>query len=163
MNYDFCLSDFHNIIGSATRRYAPARKPYQIKYRSFKNFDEIAYTNDISAAPFHVAEIFDDVNDIAWFTSTLIAEITDIHAPIKTKWVKCKSVPFMNSKLRKAMFTRNMARNSYRKLGNSHWEVYRKQRNRVASIRKSSIRNYFADRCDKNDRQFWKTIIPLFL
>ena len=162
MNYDFCLSDFHNIIGAATRRYAPARKPYQIKYRSFKNFDDIAYTNDISAAPFHVAEIFDDVNDIAWFTSTLIAEITDIHAPIKTKWVKCKSVPFMNSKLRKAMFTRNMARNSYRKLGNSHWEVYRKHRNRVSSIRKSSIRNYFADRCDKNDRQFWKTISPFF-
>ena len=120
LNQEFCLSDFHNVIGTATRRYAPARKPYQIHYRSFRNFDDTTFKNDISAAPFHVAEIFDDVSDMAWFTSTLITDVTDLHAPCKTKWVKCKSVPFMNSNLRKAMYTRNMARNSYRKYGNSH-------------------------------------------
>ena len=105
LNGEFCLSDFHNVIGAATRRYAPARKPYKIQYRSFKNFDDTSFKNEISVAPFHVAEIFDDISDMAWFTSTLISNITDAYAPIKTKWVKCKSVPFMNAQLRKEMFS----------------------------------------------------------
>ena len=162
LNAEFCLSDFHNVIGAATRRYAPARKPYQIHYRSFRNFEDTTFKNDITAAPFHVAEIFDDVSDMAWFTSKLITEITDMHAPIKTKWVKCKSVPFMNSKLRKEMYARNMARNDFRKYGKSHWEKYRRQRNKVAEIRKSSLKTYFMTKCGKNDQSFWKTISPFF-
>ena len=162
LNEEFCLSDFHNVVGAATRRYAPARKSYPIHYRSFKNFDDTHFINDISAAPFHVAEIFDDVSDMAWFTSNLITEITDVHAPTKTKWVKCKSVPYMNSKLRKAMYSRNMARNNFRKYGESHWEDYRRHRNKVVNIRKSSLKNYFMKNCDKNDQNFWKTISPFF-
>ena len=162
LNEEFCLSDFHNVVGAATRRYAPARKPYQIHYRSFKKFDDTNFKNDISAAPFHVAEIFDDVSDMAWFTSELITDITDMHAPIKTKWVKCKSVPYMNSALRKAMYVRNMARNNFRKYGKSHWEQYRRHKNKVVEIRNSSIKTYFTNKCGKNDQSFWKTISPFF-
>ena len=40
----FMLSDFHNIIGAATRRHAPTIQRKQIYYRSFKNFvDEISF------------------------------------------------------------------------------------------------------------------------
>ena len=120
LNAKFCLSDFHNVIGAATRRYAPARKPFPIKYRSYKNFNDSNFLAEMSAAPFHVAEIFDDVSDMAWYTSTLISDITNRHAPIKTKWLKSKTVPYMNSSLRKAMYARNMARNKYRKFGNLH-------------------------------------------
>ena len=101
LNTEFCLSDFHNVIGAATRRYAPVRKPYKIHYRSFRKFDDSSFINDMSSAPFHVAEIFDDVSDMAWFTSSLVSDITNCHAPIKTKYVKCKSVPYMNSSLKK--------------------------------------------------------------
>ena len=79
------LSDFHNIIGAATRRFAPVQKPYLLHYRSYKHFVDSDFIDDISAAPFHVAEIFDDVSDMTWFTSNLISDIVDDHAPIKTK------------------------------------------------------------------------------
>ena len=110
----FCgLSDFHNIIGAATKRFAPSQKPRIIHYRSFKKFAEPEFLYDIACAPFHVMEIFDDVDDMAWYTSALIRSIIDEHAPMKSKVVKSASVPYMNSALRKAQYKRNMARNKF--------------------------------------------------
>ena len=114
----------------------------------------------MSTAPFHVAEIFDDVDDMAWYTNTLISNIINVHAPMKVKLLKHKPVPYMNSELRKTMYARNMARNKFRKFGKNYWDAYRRLRNRVVALRKNSIRNYFLKRCEKPNREFWKTISP---
>ena len=34
----------------------------------------------IICAPFHVVEIIDDVDDMAWYRSTLIIDVIDFHA-----------------------------------------------------------------------------------
>ena len=96
------ISDFHNIIGAATKRFAPLKTHRQILYRSYKTFNEIDFINDIESAPFHVMDIFDDVDDMAWFTSTLISDVIDDHAPIRTKTIKPECVPYMDSCLTKA-------------------------------------------------------------
>ena len=62
MNASFGLSDHHNIIGAATRWFAQKQRP-RICYRSYKYFNECDFTNDVTTAPFHVAYIFDDVDD----------------------------------------------------------------------------------------------------
>ena len=88
LNYNSPVSDFHNVIGACTRRFAPSQKPRNISYRSYKKFNESDYCQHISSAPFHVGEVFDDVDDTAWFTSKLISNIAEEHAPIKTKLIK---------------------------------------------------------------------------
>ena len=60
------------------------------------------------------------------------------------------------------MFSKSMARNKSRKYGDSYWEEYRRQRNNVTEIRKSSLKTYFMTKCGKNDQSFWKTISPFF-
>ena len=160
LNSEFYLSDFHNIIGASTRRFAPVRKPYLLQYRSYKHFSDPMFLQDLSVAPFHVAEVFDDVNDMAWFTSKIISNVIDHHAPLKTKFLKFKPVPYMNSELRKTMYARNMARNRYRKYGNKFWEDYRRLRNKVVTLKNRSIRKYFQKRCEIPNRDFWKTISP---
>ena len=60
----------------------------KIYYRNYKNFCENEYLNDIVSAPFHVADIFDDVDDTAWFYSLLIRNIINSHAPVKSKIIK---------------------------------------------------------------------------
>ena len=160
LNSEFCTSDFHNIIGAVTRRFAPSQKPHKILYRSYKYFNDSAFSFDVQAAPFHVMEIFDDADDMAWYTSTLLGDVIDAHAPMKAKVVKRQSVPYMNSKLRKCIYSRNMARNKFRKFGQKHWEENRRQRNRLVALRKKSIANYFEKNCQKQDKTFWKTISP---
>ena len=102
INEHFDLRDHHNLIGAATRQHAPPSKPKKIYDRSYKNFCENECLNDIASAPFHVADIFDDVDDTAWFYNSLIRNIVDSHAPVKYKIMKIRSVPYMNTNLRKA-------------------------------------------------------------
>ena len=116
--------------------------------------------NDIASAPFHVAHVFDDIDDIAWFHSSLIRNVIDSHAPIKSKIMRKRSVPYMNSKLRKAQFARNMARNKIKWFVGDFWEENKRHRNNVVNIRKKSLSNYFATRCEKHDERFWKIVSP---
>ena len=66
----------------------------------------------------------------------------------------------MNSKLRKAQFARNMARNKFKRFGGDFWEENKRHRNNVVNISKKSLSNYFATRCEKHDERFWKTVSP---
>ena len=66
----------------------------------------------------------------------------------------------MNSKLRKAQYRRNMARNKFRRFGKKYWNENRRQRNNVMKIRKQSLKNYFGTHCIKHDKNFWKVISP---
>ena len=134
----------------------------KIHYRSYKNFNETDFRHDIEPAPFHVAHIFDEVDDIAWFSSELLVTIINDHAPLKTKYIKKRSVPYMNNRLRKAQYQRNMARNKFKKFGNAYWDENRRHRNKVVAIRKESMATYFKQRCSKNDKTFWDTIAPFF-
>ena len=78
-----------------------------------------------------MSEIFNDINDMAWFQSKLLLDIINEHAPIKTKIIKKQSVPYMNAALRKSMYQRNMARNKFRKFGKKYWHDYKRKRNEV--------------------------------
>ena len=117
LNCNCHISDVHNFIGAATRRFAPLRKPCHVFYRSYKHFNDVDFCSSISTAPFHVSEIFDDVEDMAWYTSKLLNDVIDEHAPMKRKLIKQESVPYMNGRLRKATYQRNMARNKFCRYG----------------------------------------------
>ena len=112
-------------------------------YKSYKNFDDTDFCKTVLSSPFHVGEIFDDVEDMAWFTSKLLSDIIDEYAPMKRKLVKQESVPYMNAQLHKAMYQRNMARNKFRKYGKQYWQENGRQRNLVVSLRKQSLRKIF--------------------
>ena len=48
------INDFHNYISAATRILCPSNEPKLIHYRSFKNFSENDYLNDLATTPFHI-------------------------------------------------------------------------------------------------------------
>ena len=58
------ISDFHNVIGASTRRFAPSLKSHRIVYRSYTLFNDTDFLFDVQCAPFHVTNIFDDANSI---------------------------------------------------------------------------------------------------
>ena len=72
-------------------------------------------------------------------------------------------VPYMNSKLRKAVYKKRQLHNVFKTQRSSKsWEQYRKQRNIVTKIKRKSIRNYFLERCvgGPKNKDFWPTIKP---
>ena len=157
------VSDFHNIVCAATKLKRPSFTPQLITYRSYKNFDESKYVQELSSAPFHVATIFDDVDDIMWFHNRLLTEIVEVHAPLKKKVIKRKQVPYMNGNLRRAINVKAMLKRKFDKYkSQDSWEKYKRQRNQVNRLKRESMLYYFKERCNgtNNAHEFWKTISP---
>ena len=156
-------SDFHNCICVSSKMFAPSHSKHKITYRSMKHFSENAFRNDVDSIPFHVYDIFDDIDDVYWMHDKLLMSVLDKHAPIKTKTVNTQ-VPYMNSALRKAINQRNMWRSKYFRNRNDKQlrMKYVMWRNRVVKLHKNSIINYFTHRCHGNvgRKNFYKTLKP---
>lgn len=163
-NWDIGLSDFHDIVCYATKLHVAKPNKNKIKYRSYKRFDPEIFESELSFAPFHICNIFDDVDDSYWVCERLITSIIDEHAPVKTRTVRHKNVPYMNGELRKAINVRNMLKRKYYKQRNNvNWDRYRKYRNLVVKLRKKSLNQYTKEKCmgQAGSKDFWKTVKPL--
>lgn len=83
------------------------------------------------------------------------------HVPSKKRNVVRKPVPFMNKKLRQAVYKKRMLHNAYKAHRDSKsWEKYRIQRNLVNKIKRESIKKYVMERCVGKSKDFWPTIKP---
>ena len=71
INVNTEISDFHHLIGFSTRLHFPKKSRKESVYRSYRNLDELGYKQDMSVIPYHVGEIFDDIDDQYWFTQNL--------------------------------------------------------------------------------------------
>ena len=140
----------------------PDRRNKTVIYRSYKHFDESRYLNDLSQAPFHVAEIFDTVDDSYWFYIKMLSVVINEHAPIKSRKTGNKQLPYTNNELRKCINVKHMLRrrpryNVYKSKAN--WEKYIEYRKRAHQLRRKSLQYYISKKCDKhktsNCGEFW--------
>ena len=67
MSFDTWLSDHHHMVCFSTKLNLRPNNPRQITYSSYKKSIEIKYECELQCAPFHVAEIIDDVDDTYWY------------------------------------------------------------------------------------------------
>ena len=92
-----------------------------------------------------------------------VSKVIDKHVPVKHRYPRKNSVPYMNRELRKAIYNKQMLRNKYEKYHTDKtWEAYRKQRNLVTKLKKRSVRTYFLERCIGGHKanNFWHTVKP---
>ncbi len=71
---------FIKMVCFSTKVHEKNRVRTFIKYMSYRIFEEKVVT-DLSLTPFHIAEIFDDVNDNYWFCNEMIKGIVDEGTP----------------------------------------------------------------------------------
>jgi hypothetical protein len=109
------LSDGHSLIYGILRSKCPKLSPVDIKYRSFKTFNEEAFLSDLRAVPFSVVCTFDDPGDSLWICSKLLTDIVNDHAPWKKKRIRNKQPAFFNSKLKKAIMNKRRLLRKHKK------------------------------------------------
>ena len=99
-----------------------------ITYRSFKNFDESCFLNELSTVPWEIIENFETVDDILSVWTLLFTQILDKHAPIKNHRIKRKYQPeWLTSEILDLMKERNK-----QKL-NGNNDAYKALRNKVSA------------------------------
>lgn len=163
LNVDISVSDVHNIIGCALRVNIPRSGPKFITYRSYKKFSVDKFEDDLNLLPTNYTQNKCTINEQMNTFYENYKNVVDKHVPIKSKFIKKMSVPYMNGELRHAIFRKCMLRNKYfNQRSTLNWSNYKKQRNHVTSLRKKSIRAYFQNKCEngKNNYDFWRTIKP---
>lgn len=163
-NINIGISDFHNIIGAATKAHVPRKKVRTVSYRSYKHFNENDYQASLQQTPFHICDIFDDVDDRVWVYNKLLTDTIEQHAPIKTRKIRGKSAPYMNDQLRRAINVKAMLKRKFNRLKTTEaWNRYKCQRNLVNKLKRQSIKYFFDKHCTKDETStFWSTVKPYF-
>ena len=137
VNFNCGLSDCHNMIWVSLKESCNPIEKKKVTFRSYKNFSEAELNADLSRVPFHVAHIFDDIDDIYWAHETLLRQVIDEHAPLKEKVPKPNPPPYMNSNYREIIYKTRQARNSYNKNRTyENWKYYTKLRNMKTKVKK---------------------------
>ena len=124
-------------------------KPIQILYRSYENFRDEYFLNDLnqnferdlfqldltSLASNKIYNLFIEI-----VTSTL-----DKHATIKSQTIRGNRASFMNKELSKAIMHRSWLKSKYRKFPTPNNRLnYQKQRNKCVAIRRKAVNEQFS-------------------
>ena len=142
-------------------------KRYQnkiITFRNYKNCDREVYANKLAAAPWHVGDLFDDVDDQEYYWKTLMKDIVDECFPLKKMRVRSVDVPYMTTSWKSAIRAKRRATSNYYKDKSAHnWEVKQRCRNEATRQRRIAIKQYWKKKAEdlkRNSKQFFKTFKP---
>ena len=87
-------------------------------------------------APFHIIDIFDDVDDMLYAFEHLYTEILNEHAPLKQAVIRRNQVPYMTEEWRKEIRYRNKLWKKFTKnRTNTNYYLYKIQRNKCTAPR----------------------------
>ena len=110
-----------------------------ITYRSFKNFNQSQFLNDLSQAPFHLILNETDPDFSVELWHDIFMSVLNRHAPTRSRRVKKVSFPpWLTPEIRKAMEQRNL----FKKM--KLFDDFKKQRNVVKSLIRKSKKEYFS-------------------
>ena len=156
------LSDHHKMIISVLKVYFKKKEPVKINYRSYKNFDETNFRNDLSNTLQNYNQYtlqYEEFKDV-------FMTILNSHAPIKQKIIRGNSQPFMNKTLSKAFMHRSRLKNRYNKNPTEeNKNNYKRQRNYCVNLLKREKKKFYSNLDLKffdNNKKFWQNIKPLF-
>ena len=102
------ISD-HDLIYANIRPKNKRPPPKHIRARDYRKLDPEKFRGDVESAPFHVASVFDDADDILWAWQMLFTNICNDHAPWKEVKIRNSSAPWITRDIRFTM-SFNLAR-----------------------------------------------------
>ena len=101
------LSDFRKMVVTVLETTFPKQGPTIINYRNYKNFNEIAFRNDLQEELGRIEP--SDLNYSSF--ETTFDKVLDKHAPVKKKHVRANDKPLMTRALCKVGMLRSRLRN----------------------------------------------------
>ena len=157
------LKSDHSLVYTVLHSSASRLRSRKIFTRSLKTFSKQNFVRDMKIAPFHIMDLFDDVDDKLYTFEQLYLDILDEHAPLKHSHIRGKQVHYMTEEWRKAIRHRNKLWKIFtRERTDENYEKYKCQRNTCTSLRRKAIREYFRSKSSEpeNPREFWSAYRP---
>ena len=74
-----------------------------IDVRNYKQFQVDQFRADIRAAPFQVAQVFEDKGNVLWTWNKIFKDCCNLYAPVKSVKIPSRSSPWINNDIRRKM------------------------------------------------------------
>ena len=140
---DMTISD-HLPIQLYINCNTPKPPSHVVTRRSFKNFSKESFEEDLSVVPWCLLDVFDHPEDKVEVFNTLLLDVLNQHAPLKTVRIKKKPAPWITTSIRNEMDVRNKLFKVFKKNKLTvSWEAFKVQRNRVTSLQRKAKKQYF--------------------
>ena len=159
---DTGLSDFHRLTVTMMKASFSKQTPKILNYRNYKNFHNVRFRNHLLQEICKIG--FSDISCETF--ENLFMMILDIHAPVKKRYVRANSSPFMTKDIHKAIMVRSRLRNKFLKLKTPESRhAYKKQRNLCVTLIKNAKKSFYENLDPKlitDNKTFWKQVKPFF-
>ena len=157
------ISGFHKLVVTVLKTFYKKQRPKIIHYRNCKNFENDNFREDLKKELLK----FDITNAPLSKFNDIVLSVLDKHAPKKLKYMRSNNCNFMTKELRKAIMNRSKLRKKFLKTRNQESKRrFNRQRNFCVSLFRKNKRRFFGKldhRVVSDNRNFWKTVGPLFL
>ena len=160
--YSFGNSD-HMVVHVKKFTKELRQHPNTIKKRSYKNFDENTFLNDIKTENFENVLNTDDLNTAAELFETKFKAILDKHAPIKIFQQFRNYVPYLSENTKNLMKERdNLKKIATSENNNELFKEYKVKRNLVKKYLEKDKKDYFDKKFNsennKTTKNIWSTV-----
>ena len=158
---DMGLSD-HSFVCIKRSKLKVKRNPKYITSRSFKNFDNEAFLDDLGSLDWSKVIYGNDVDKaVAQFNQNVL-EILDRHAPLTKKRLRESSPRWVTEELIEAISKRDYLKKiASRTKSDSDWRNFKKQRNYVVNLNNRLKKGHYQRVLDdnkSNSKKLWKTL-----
>jgi len=99
---DLGISDHHLIYAAFSTRRSNS-KPKFITVRNYKDLDNEKLQRNLEEAPWHIVSAVEDVEDSVYLWETMFKDIIESNIKRRNVKVRHKSLPWINTEIRKAM------------------------------------------------------------
>ena len=116
---------------------------------------------DIIAASFHVAQVFEEKDDVLWAWKKLFKNICDLHAPMKRAKIRSQSSPWINNEIRRKMNLKfKLFKRAVSTKSQEIYARYKKVRNEITSQIRIAKAQYFNEKLAevKSATAYWNLI-----
>ena len=156
------LSDFHKVTVATFKLEFPPQKPKMISYQNYKHFDRNSFEKEIKNT-LMIQKI--SPKDFSAFKNIVIKAL-NLHAPLKTKYVRANHSSFISKDLSEAIMHRKKLRNQFLKLKTHESRLrHNKQRNLCVALLRKVKKKYYTDLKISDiidNKKFWKNLKPFF-
>ena len=112
---------------------------------------------DMQFVPFHIIDLFDELDDKVYAFEQVFLGVINEHAPMKQTMIRGNQVPYMTEQWRKAIRHRHKLWKKFTcNRTDANYEAYKSQRNTCTSLRRKAIKQHFLKKSVEtvNPREF---------
>ena len=158
---DFGISD-HHLVYCVFKLVIGKPKPTFITVNDYKKTNTESLRKDFEDAPWHLLDIFEEVEDSVFAWNCLYSDIVNQHVRKRKAKIRQKSLPWIDSHIRKEMNIRYKYLREAQSLprDDEKWTIYKAKRNEVNRLLRRAESDYWKRTLNESSgpKDFWRIV-----